>query len=104
MPIKGQPDKFGDLYVKFQVVFPDEISSDQRNALVQFFPQIPLDPEELKQATEQLDFEKTNVEEEEGEEHHNPHYEDDVEYGEGDEAGEEGASEDGEQRSGCVQQ
>jgi len=38
MPIVGQPDKFGDLLVIFSVVFPPEITPEQKKALLAVFP------------------------------------------------------------------
>jgi len=40
MPIVGQPDKFGDLVVQFSIIFPSELSSEQRKALLNIFPRI----------------------------------------------------------------
>jgi len=37
MPIVGQPEKYGDLYVQFNVTFPDKLSEAQRKALLSVF-------------------------------------------------------------------
>jgi len=38
MPVKNQVDKFGNLIVKFSVVFPKELSEEQRSKLLEVFP------------------------------------------------------------------
>jgi len=37
MPIMGQPDQFGDLFVQFNVTFPQKLTDQQRKALLSVF-------------------------------------------------------------------
>jgi len=94
MPIKGHPDKFGDLYITFKVVLPEQITPEQSKALLQVLPSPPLDAEEVKQVTEQLDLEKISQQDEDEEGEHGEF--------DGDEAGED--SEGNGEGGACVQQ
>jgi hypothetical protein len=38
MPIYGQPDAYGDLYVEYNVVLPKELSTEFRKSEPRFFP------------------------------------------------------------------
>jgi len=38
MPVKSQLDKFGNLFIKFSVVFPKEMSEEQKIRLLEIFP------------------------------------------------------------------
>jgi DnaJ family protein A protein 2 len=41
MPIKNQPESYGNLIIKFTVVFPDEISPQQEHLLIEAFEKLP---------------------------------------------------------------
>jgi len=38
MPIKNEVEKFGDIFVKFHVIFPTELSEEQNRKLLEIFP------------------------------------------------------------------
>jgi len=42
MPIKNEVEKFGDMFVKFHVIFPTELSEEQNRKLLEIFPVVPL--------------------------------------------------------------
>jgi len=43
MPIKHQPESYGNLIIKFNVVFPDELSPEQEHLLNEAFVKKPLE-------------------------------------------------------------
>jgi len=51
MPVKDKPEKFGDLIVTTNIVFPKEISPEQRKALLALFSQTPVTKEAAEGAT-----------------------------------------------------
>lgn len=85
MPFFDQPYKFGNLYVKFDVVLPAKVSEDQINSLKQIFPQL-VPPKVTQKVNETYKVTDFNPAEE------NPHYGGGkkTEQGEDDEEDEEG--------------
>merc|ERR1719361_3172515 len=65
MPQKGSSNTFGHLYVKFEIVFPEELDDETREQIKQLLPMGPdeLDPDEVEEAPEYK--EDMNEEEEE---------------------------------------
>jgi len=58
MPIIGQPDRFGDLYVEFNVIFPSKLTEVQRKALLGVFQ--PTKPK-VTAETEKFTLQKAKV-------------------------------------------
>jgi len=58
MPVRGQIDTFGDLYVNFDVDFPDKTTDQQKKKLLEVFEKAKFEPKkgaethELKKFTE----------------------------------------------------
>merc|ERR1712228_22000 len=65
MPQKGSSNTFGHLYVKFEIVFPEELDDETRKQIAELLPMGPdeLDPDEVEEAPEYK--EDMNEEEEE---------------------------------------
>jgi len=55
MPVKNQPEAYGDLYIKFSVIFPEELTPHQEHMLNEAFPKKSL---ELPPGTEWNHVEK----------------------------------------------
>jgi len=58
MPVKNQVDNFGNLIVKFSVVFPKEISEQQKASLISIFPREEV---EVRDGEEVHQFEKEEI-------------------------------------------
>jgi len=68
MPIMGQLDKFGDLFVTFNVTFPAKITEAQKKTLLAAFP--PSKPK-AKEGVEKLNLEKLKFKQQQQQQHQN---------------------------------
>jgi len=66
MPQKGSSNTYGHLYVKFEIVFPEELDDETRAAIKELLPPGPdeLDPDEVE---EEMEYKEDMTEEEEAE-------------------------------------